>query len=143
VERESTSVRELVREGTDMTEEGRSADDVLQHSEDEGEWEQEPEQIESRPSGSQVISARLPTALAEQVLALATQRGVKPSEVVREAIELWLRGTTGGVVEISAYAGQNMRVMTPSTQRRTENFNLVVEVETDPDRIEVLEAAIS
>ena len=43
-----------------------------------------------------------------------------------------------GVTEISAYAGQNMRVITPSIQGRTENFNLVVSVETNPDRIEVV-----
>jgi hypothetical protein len=118
----------------------RLADDILEHSEDEGEWEQEPEEIESRPSGSQVISARLPTALAEQVLAEAARRGAKPSEVVREAIEIWLHAKPGGVVEISAYAGQNMRVITPSVQGRTENFNLVVAAEANPDRIEVVDA---
>lgn len=118
----------------------RSADDVLEHSEDEGEWEREPEEIESRPSGSQVISARLPTSLAEQVLAEAARRRAKPSEVVREAIEIWLRSVPGGMAEISAYAGQNMRILTPSVQGKTENFNLVVGVEADPDRIEVVEA---
>ena len=118
----------------------RSADDILEHSEDDGEWEQEPEEIESRPSGSQVISARLPTALAEKVLTEAARRGAKPSEVVREAIESWLRSTPGGVAEISAYAGQNMRIITPYVQGRTENFNLVVEAEANPDRIEVVEA---
>ena len=45
-----------------------------------------------------------------------------------------------GVAEISAYAGQNMRILTPSVQGKTENFNLVVGVEADPDRIEVVEA---
>ena len=123
-----------------MRDKERVADDILEHSEDEGEWEQEPEQIESRSSGSQVISARLPTALAERVLAEAVRRGAKPSEVVREAIEVWLRALPGGVTEISAYAGQNMRVITPSAQGRTENFNLVVSVETNPDRIEVVDA---
>jgi hypothetical protein len=124
---------------TDVGDRERSADDVLEHSEDEGEWEQEPEEIESRPSGSQVISARLPTSLAEQVLAEAARRRAKPSEVVREAIEIWLRALPG-VAEISAYAGQNMRILTPSVQGKTENFNLVVGVEADPDRIEVVKA---
>jgi hypothetical protein len=123
-----------------MDDKERLADDILEHSEDDGEWEQEPEEIESRPSGSQVISARLPTALAEQVLAEAVRRGAKPSEVVREAIEIWLHAKPGSVAEISAYAGQNMRVITPSVQGRTENFNLVVEAEANPDRIEVVEA---
>ena len=44
------------------------------------------------------------------------------------------------MAEISAYAGQNMRVITPYVQGRTENFNLVVEAEANPDRIEVVEA---
>jgi len=34
--------------------------------------EREPVAIESRPSGMQVISARLPTGLAERTLAVAT-----------------------------------------------------------------------
>jgi hypothetical protein len=122
-----------------MAETERPGDEVLAHSEDEGEWEEEPEQIESRPSGSQVLSARLPTILAEELLAEAARRGVRPSELIRDAIELWLRAVPGGVADISAFAGQNMRVITPSVQRRTENFNLVVEVEADPDRVEVIE----
>jgi len=131
---------EIGGKGTEVQDRDRSVDELLEHSEDEGEWEQEPEEIESRPSGSQVISARLPTSLAEQVLAEAAHRGAKPSEVVREAIEMWLRAVPGGVAEISAYAGQNMRVISPAVERRTENFNLVVEAEANPDRIEVVEA---
>lgn len=123
-----------------MGDKERPAGDILEHSEDQEEWEQEPEEIESRPSGSQVISARLPTALAEQVLAEAARREAKPSEVVREAIGIWLRAIPGGVAEIRAYAGQNMRVITPSMEGRTENFNLVVEAEANPGRIEVVEA---
>jgi hypothetical protein len=33
-----------------------------------------------------------------------------------------------------------MRILTPSVQGKTENFNLVVRVEADPERIEVVEA---
>lgn len=60
-----------------MAETEHIADEVLAHSEDEDEWEDEPEQIESRPSGTQVISARLPTALAEELLAGASRRKVR------------------------------------------------------------------
>ncbi len=125
-----------------MTEK-EQADEVLLHSEDEGEWEEEPEQIETKPSGSQVISARLPASLTERVLAEAGRRGVRPSELVREAIEMWLSTTPGGFVEISAFEGQNMRVVTPSIQRSTENFNLVVAVQSDPERIEVVASAVA
>jgi hypothetical protein len=124
-----------------MTEKERSADEVLAHSEDEGEWEEEPEQIESRPSGTQVISARLPSALAEDLLAEAARRGARPSELVRQAVEKWLSGRAAGVADIRAYAGQNMRMVTPSPESRTENFNLVVEVEPRPDRVEVVKGA--
>jgi hypothetical protein len=62
-------------------------DDVLAHSEDEDEWEDEPVEIERRPSGNQVLSARIPTALANRVFDEAARRGVTMSEVVRTAIE--------------------------------------------------------
>ena len=123
-----------------MADRESTADEVLARSEDEGEWEEEPEQIESRPSGTQVISARLPSALAEELLAAAQQRGVRPSEVVREAVEKWLHTRPAGVFDIQASAGQNMRVVTPAAESKTENFNLVVQVEANPDRVEVVEA---
>jgi hypothetical protein len=113
-----------------------AADEVLIHSEDEGEWSEEAEQIESRPTGTQVISARLPTVLAEELLAEAARRGYRPSDLVRQAVEAFMQAESGGVLDISAYAGTNMRVVTPLRERRTENFNLVVEVATDPERIE-------
>jgi hypothetical protein len=65
------------------------ADDVVAHSEDEDEWSDEPVAIERRPSGSQVLSVRLPTGLAHRVLGEAARRGVRPSEVVRAAIETY------------------------------------------------------
>lgn len=122
-----------------MAERERRADEILALSEDDGEWEEEPEQIESRPSGTQVISARLPSALAEDLLAEAARRGVRPSELVREAVEKWLRASPAGVVDIRAYAGQNMRIITSSPESRTENFNLVVEAEVNPGRVEVVD----
>jgi hypothetical protein len=122
-----------------MSEIERPVDDVLAHSEDEGEWEDEPTRIESRPSGSQVISARLPSDLAEGLLTAAASRGIRPSELVREAVEAWLRPAAGSAVDIRAYAGNNMRLVMPSwPQGRTENYNLVVGVETTPERVEVL-----
>jgi hypothetical protein len=123
-----------------MTEKESATDEVLAHSEDEGEWEEEPAQIESRPSGTQVISARVPSALAEDLLAEAQRLRVRPSEVVREAVEMWLKAKPSGIVDIRASAGQNMRVVTPTGEGRSENFNLVVQVEASPDRVEVVDA---
>jgi hypothetical protein len=126
-----------------MTQKDSEADDVLAHSEDDDEWEEEPAQIESRPSGTQVISARLPSALAEALLAEAQRLRVRPSELVREAVERRLMAKPSGIVDIRASAGQNMRIVSPTPQSSSENFNLVVQVEVNPDRVEVIEAAAS
>jgi hypothetical protein len=109
-----------------MEDMAKSADEVLGHSEDEGEWEAEPELIESKPSGTQVISARLPTVLAEELLDDASRRGVRPSELVRQAVEAYLRGRSPGAVGISAQSTGMLRVITPLGDYRTENSNLVV-----------------
>lgn len=114
------------------------ADDVLAHSQDPDEWEDEAEAIESRPSGTQVVSARLPTATAEQLLAIAAARGVKPSELVRDAVQAWLRRSTDVTVDINAFGGYNMQVFGPLTI--TKNANQVVEVEADRRTIEITEA---
>lgn len=116
-----------------------AADEVLARSMDEDEWDEEPAEIEARPSGTQVISARLPTALAEELLARGQQMNARPSELVREAVEMWLKSRPCGVVDIRASAGQNMRVVTPTIESRSENFNLVVQVEASPERVEVVE----
>ena len=47
--------------------------------------------IESRPSGSHVISVRLPAALAERLLARGSDSGSTLSAVVRAAVEAYLR----------------------------------------------------
>lgn len=109
-----------------MTSNAGAADEVLAHSKEEGEWEDEPEQIEARPSGNQVISARLPTALAEELLSEADRRGVRPSELVREAVESMLHDRPGIVADLVANSGGTLRVAVLSDYR-TENRNLVVE----------------
>ena len=65
-----------------------SAEEVLAHSEDPGEWSDEPAQIGSRPSATQVVSARLPSALAEELLALAAA-SLLPRRCL--SVRLWLR----------------------------------------------------
>jgi hypothetical protein len=81
----------------DMNEAKKPADEVLAHSEEDGEWEDEAEEIETRPSGTQVISARLPGLLAEHVLSEASQRGIRPSELVRQALEAYMRSGSGTI----------------------------------------------
>lgn len=109
-----------------MKETRNAADSVLAHSEDEGEWDNEPEQIESRPSGTQVISARLPTILAEHVLAEASDRGIRPSELVRQAVEAYIRSGVCRAASVSAQGTGNMSVSSPLESQPTRNPNLVV-----------------
>jgi len=111
-----------------------AADEVLAHSTDEGEWEDEPEQIESRPSGSQVISARLPAHLANELLSEAARQGLRPSELVRIAVEALLLARPAGVAGISAHGEGRLRVDLPG-QYETENLNPVVEIPTEPPGI--------
>lgn len=120
-----------------MTESDEIANDVLAHSEDDNEWDDQPVRIEARPSGTQVISTRLPTALAEELFAKAEQKGLKPSELVREAVDHYLHAkmasATGEVhTAISAFVGGNLRIVTPLAQYRTENSNPVIEPDDVP-----------
>lgn len=120
-----------------MPEIERVANEVLEHSEDEGEWDEQPVRIETRPSGTQVVSARLPTALAEELLAEAERRGVKPSELVRDAVDRLLHEkrttTTYTTTSISASTSALLRVVTPLWPYRTENSNPIVEPEEAPE----------
>ncbi len=96
------------------------ADDVLAHSEDEGEWEDNPTSIESRPRGTQVVSARLPVALAQQLLTEAGRRGIKPSELVREAMEEFLnRGLLHE--SVTGFPGHRLHFSSLSMPYATEN----------------------
>lgn len=99
------------------------ADDVLAHSEDEGEWDDEPVDIEVRPSGNQVLSARIPTALAEMVFDEAAHRNVTMSEVVRAAIESYFQPRVVAVVKV--FPSDRIRL---HAQRADETVNPVVSV---------------
>jgi hypothetical protein len=107
---------------------GQDPDAILAESINEDEWEDQPERIETRPSGTQVISARLPTQVAEELLAEAVRRRIKPSELVREAVENLLHPSRAGGVTVSAY---RLRVVSHPSQYLTENPNPVVESEPD------------
>lgn len=89
---------------------------------DDGEWDDEPVHIESRPSGMQVISARLPSPLAEELLALAYARSVPPSVLIREAASAFLHPPGP---QLSATSAGRMRVLSPLSWCGTENANLV------------------
>lgn len=117
--------------------ENPEADEILVHSEDDGEWEDEPAQIESRSSGTQVISARLPTALAEDLLAEAARRNVKPSDLIRRAVDSFLHARPDRIAGISANSTGSVRVVVYLDQYRTENLNPVVEPAEPPQAVGV------
>ena len=82
-----------------MTQDSHVEDDVLAHSEDADEWDDKAVAIERRPSGTQVVSVRLPDELARALFRLAKARGVRPSQLLREAAEHIL---TGEMLEATA-----------------------------------------
>lgn len=84
------------------------ADDVLAHSEDDDEWDDEPVAVEVRPSGKQVLSARLPSDLADKVFDEAARRGVPVSAVVRAAVDHYFSPRLVNVV--SAQPGLRVRM---------------------------------
>jgi hypothetical protein len=91
-----------------------------------------------RPSVMQAVSARLPAVLVEMLNKEATRRGVRPSELIRQAIEALLRGESGSTAGLNASVGNQMTVMTPLSHYRTENANLVVEVCIEPSQVVAL-----
>lgn len=114
------------------------AQDVLDHSENADEWSDESVRIDSRPSGSQVVSVRLHTELAQRLFEEAALLEVRPSELVRVAVERLLssRGPVAALRVAGGAKGWPVRILTPTSEYRTENANLVVE---EPRTVEALD----
>jgi len=122
---EQPTQSELGGSGAEMTDYEQAAEEVLAHAEDDDEWEEQPTRIESRPTGTQVISARLPTDLAEELLTEAARRGLRPSELVREAVERMLQ-SEAGLAALTTFNDGRVRVLTRVSPARTENPNLIL-----------------
>jgi metal-responsive CopG/Arc/MetJ family transcriptional regulator len=86
----------------------------------------------------QAVSARLPAVLVEQLNEEAANRGIRPSELIRQAVEALLRGEPEKSADLNASVGYQMTVVTPLNQYQTENSNLVVEVPTEPSHVVAL-----
>lgn len=91
----------------------------------------------------QAVSARLPAALVEQLTGEAARRGIKPSELIRQAVEGLLRGGQEKRPDLNASVGHQMTIVTPLSQYQTENSNLVVEVPTEPSHVVALGYSLS
>ena len=68
--------------------EEKLADELERTRDDEGEWSNEPVEIEVRPTRTQVVSFRLPLEELEQLAAAAGLVGETLSEYIRGAIEV-------------------------------------------------------
>lgn len=93
---------------------------------------------DGRASAMQAVSARLPAVLVEQLNEEAANRGIRPSELIRQAVEALLRGEPEKSADLNASVGYQMTVVTPLNQYQTENSNLVVEVPTEPSHVVAL-----
>lgn len=88
-----------------MSDAKRSAEELLEHRNDPGEWSGEGEQIEVRPSTA-VISFRLPPEEVDLLIDAARKSEETISEYVRKAIGIRLFGEPiGPAVEVSSGAG--------------------------------------
>jgi Ribbon-helix-helix protein, copG family len=88
---------------SDKTE--RDAQEMLDHRDDPGEWSDEAESVEVKPSRSEVISFRLPSEELDALEVAAAGTGETISEFVRRALALRLYGEPiGPSIEISSGA---------------------------------------
>lgn len=130
-------MHEVPSHGAEVTEPDDPADNHgLGESAHERQAKGDPQ--EARTSAMQAVSARLPAVLVEQLTAEAAKRGIRPSELIRQAVEALLRGGPEKNPDLNASVGYQMTVVTPLNQYQTENPNLVVEVPTEPSHVVAL-----
>ncbi|MGH2682901.1 MAG: hypothetical protein ACRDIX_06680 [Actinomycetota bacterium] len=89
-----------------MSDEQRDpAAELFEHRDDAGEWSEEPEEIEVRPSPSEVVSFRVPSGEFDLLEDAARNAGESISEYIRKALALRLHGTPiGPTIEITSGA---------------------------------------
>ncbi len=68
------------------------AEELWEHRNDPDEWSDEAEDIETRPSGSAVVSFRLPWEELEELDEAAAAKGESLSEFIRKALRFRLAG---------------------------------------------------
>ena len=91
---------------------------------------------DGKAPSSQVISVRLPASLADDVSEMAAQRGLRSSDLVKVAVEEYIRQT--GIAAIRANTTGNLKVGPEITSFNSENSNPVeypadVEIAGPPD----------
>ena len=105
-----------------MNNEKDPADELWEHRNDPDEWSEEAEEIETRPSGSAVVSFRIPWDELEELDDAATERGESLSEFIRKAVRLRLEGITIATIVEMTYGGArefSLHTDTPARLRGT------------------------
>lgn len=104
--------------------ENNPIEDLWEHRHDPEEWGEEAVEIEARPTGSTVVSFRLPYKEYEALEEAASERGETLSEFIREAVRLRLKGfaAIAAFVEMTSGGARDFWLHTniPEHQRGTE-----------------------
>jgi hypothetical protein len=106
-----------------MNNEKDTADELWEHRNDPDEWSEEAEEIETRPSGSAVVSFRIPWDELEELDEAATENGESLSEFIRQAVRLRLGGRSKVPVVVVTFGGARgfgLRTNIPEQLRGTE-----------------------
>lgn len=94
----------------------QAAKELYEHRNDEDEWEDEPAEVEVRPTTTEVVSFRLGSDELDRLQAAARDRGVSLSEFIRGAIERELGG--GPAAELDDLYTGAMKVILGAEWRR-------------------------
>jgi hypothetical protein len=97
--------------------------ELWDHRNDPEEWGEEPVEIEARPTGSTIVSFRIPWEEYEELQDAATAKGESLSEFIREALRYRLKGSTlAAFVEMTSGGANQFRLLSdiPARSRGTE-----------------------
>ena len=103
--------------------ENNPMEELWEHRHDPEEWSEEAVEIESRPTGSTVVSFRLPWEEYETLEDAASATGESLSEFIREAVRIRLQGIAAVAFVEMTYGGARdfrLRSDIPEGGRGTE-----------------------
>jgi Ribbon-helix-helix protein, copG family len=88
-----------------MSNEKDPAEELWEHRNDPDEWSDEAEEIEARPSGSAMVSFRLPWEELEELDEAAAATGESLSEFIRTSLRIRLAGMSRATFVEMTYGG--------------------------------------
>jgi uncharacterized protein (DUF1778 family) len=119
-----------------MNNEKNPADELWEHRNDPDEWSEEAEEVETRPSGSAVVSFRISWDELEELDEAASAKGESLSEFIRKAVRSRLEEIAiSTFVEMTYGGAREVRLHTDTPARlRGTRASFVPEEPLDPDR---------